>query len=43
MLNCGYLKEDLGGNEIFNCNRCKKVIDRDCKWCLKYLFWFILN
>lgn len=26
---CGYLKEDLGRNEIFNCSRCKKVIDRD--------------
>lgn len=26
---CGNIKEDLGGNKIYNCNKCGKTLDRD--------------
>ena len=26
---CGNIKEDLGGNKIYDCNKCKKTLDRD--------------
>lgn len=31
--NCGYYKENLGGNRIFECNKCKNTIDRDVNAC----------
>ena len=27
--NCGWIKENLGGREVFKCENCKKSIDRD--------------
>ena len=27
--NCSNYKEDLGANKVYNCNNCKKIIDRD--------------
>lgn len=27
--NCGYYKKNLGGNKIYNCNKCHIIIDRD--------------
>ena len=26
---CGCVKENLGGNKIYNCNKCHMIIDRD--------------
>ena len=27
--NCGHIKQNLGGNKIYKCKKCKSVIDRD--------------
>jgi IS605 OrfB family transposase len=31
--NCGYIKKDLGGNKIYDCKSCKKIMDRDIQGC----------
>lgn len=39
--NCGYIKNNLGANKIFECDKCKKIFDRDINGArniyLKYL------
>ena len=30
---CGYYNDKLGGNKIYNCNNCKKSLDRDINGC----------
>lgn len=31
--NCGNYNENLGGNKIYNCKKCKKIFDRDVNAC----------
>jgi IS605 OrfB family transposase len=31
--NCSYYKEDLGSDKIYNCSKCKTVLDRDINGC----------
>lgn len=35
---CGSYKKDLEGNKIYNCNNCKKSIDRDVNGCRNIYF-----
>lgn len=34
---CGYCKEDLGGNHVYNCNKCHVSMDRDYNSCRNIL------
>ncbi len=34
----GYLKRDLGGSKVFNCNECKNIIDRDVNSCRNIIY-----
>ena len=31
--NCSNYNENLGSNKIYNCDNCKKIIDRDINGC----------
>jgi putative transposase len=35
---CGYLKRDLGGSKVFNCDECKNIMDRDVNSCRNMIY-----
>lgn len=41
--NCGYIKGNLHGEKVFNCDKCKLVIDRDINGSRNILLKYITN
>jgi len=36
--NCGFVKKNLGGNKVYNCNKCKYLDDRDLNACRNIIY-----